>query len=77
MKYAFLGEDDMHPVFVSSSLSTQELDNLHRVLRKHKSTIGLDLKGISPLICMCKILLEDNIKHRAQNYVRNSWERGF
>lgn len=35
------------------------------VLREHKSAIGrtiADIKGISPSICMHKILMEENFK---------------
>ncbi|XP_047942870.1 uncharacterized protein LOC125189658 [Salvia hispanica] len=51
LKYAFLGENATYPVIVSSSLTTNELDKLLRVLRKHRGAIGWsisDLKGISP-----------------------------
>ncbi|CAA0818230.1 Unknown protein [Striga hermonthica] len=49
LKYAYLGENNMFPVIVSSYLCNSELDRLLRVLREHKSTIGWsisDLKGV-------------------------------
>ncbi|XP_042023035.1 uncharacterized protein LOC121770360 [Salvia splendens] len=61
LKYAFLGENSTYPVIVSSSLTTNELDKLLRVLRKHRGAIGWsisDLKGISPTVCMHRIILE-------------------
>ncbi|XP_047953489.1 uncharacterized protein LOC125199547 [Salvia hispanica] len=73
LKYAFLGENDTYPLIVSSSLTTNELDKLLRVLRKHKDAIGWsisDLKGISPTVCMHRILLEEGSKPKAQNQMR-------
>lgn len=65
LKYAFLEEDGNNPVIVSNSLTTLEEEKLLRVLRDHKSALGWtisDIKGISPAICMHKILLEENFK---------------
>ncbi|XP_057792692.1 uncharacterized protein LOC131009399 [Salvia miltiorrhiza] len=73
LKYAFLGEDEAYPVIVSSYLSPHELDQLLNVLRKYRSAIGWsisDLKGISPSICMHRILMEDDFKPRRQGQRR-------
>ncbi|XP_042027227.1 uncharacterized protein LOC121774410 [Salvia splendens] len=46
---------------------------LLRVLRKHKGAIGWsvsDLKGISPTVCMHRILLDEGSKPKAQNQRR-------
>ncbi|XP_028798306.1 uncharacterized protein LOC114753764 [Neltuma alba] len=65
LKYAYLGNSTTLPVIVSSKLSTLQEEKLLRVLRHHKKAIGwsiADIKGISPSICMHKILLEDGHK---------------
>ncbi|XP_016192322.1 uncharacterized protein LOC107633197 [Arachis ipaensis] len=65
LKYAFLGEKDSFPVIINSTLSAEEEEKLLVVLRAHKDVLGWtidDLKGISPTICMHKILLEENFK---------------
>jgi len=52
-------------VIINSSLTKKEEGELLDVLRAHKDALGWtidDLKGISPTICMHKILLEDNSK---------------
>ena len=65
LRYAFLGEAKTLPVIISSTLTDEEEDKLLRVPRKYKSSIGwslADLKGISPSICLHRILLEENHK---------------
>ena len=55
----------MLPVIISASLNEAQEENLLRVLRDHKATIGwslADLKGIRPSMCMHYILLEDGYK---------------
>ncbi|KAG9458454.1 hypothetical protein H6P81_002962 [Aristolochia fimbriata] len=64
LKYIFL-EKDSNPVIISSSLTDCEEDMLVKVLKQHKKAIGWsisDLKGISPTMCMHKILMEDTFK---------------
>ncbi|XP_070009363.1 uncharacterized protein LOC142162274 [Nicotiana tabacum] len=49
-------------VYKALSLTNTQEDKLLRVLRKHTKAIGwtiADIKGISPLVCMHKIFLED------------------
>ena len=70
LRYAFLGEAETLPVIVSSSLSREEEDKLLRVLRKNKAAIGwslADLRGISPSMCMHRILLEEITKHQCKH----------
>ncbi|KAL4276187.1 hypothetical protein AHAS_Ahas20G0182100 [Arachis hypogaea] len=65
LKYAFLGEKNSFPVIINSTLSAEEEEKLLVVLRAHKEALEWtidDLKGISPAICMHKILLEENSK---------------
>ncbi|XP_071928165.1 uncharacterized protein [Coffea arabica] len=65
LRYEFLGENSTLPVIVSADLDDEQCTKLLRVLRKRKKAIGWtisDIKGISPSICMHRILLEDNCK---------------
>ncbi|CAL9020537.1 unnamed protein product, partial [Prunus brigantina] len=63
LKYAYLGESETLPVIIASHLGPNDEKKLLRVLKEHKTAIGwsiADIKGISPTLCMHKILLEDN-----------------
>ena len=65
LKYEFLEPEKRKPVIISAALTEAEEQKLLVILRKYKETIAWsieDLKGISPSICMHKILLEDNSK---------------
>ena len=71
LKYAFLQPKKAKPVIISAGLTELEEQKLMEILRKYKEAIAWsidDLKGISPSICMHKILLEENdktsIKHQ-------------
>ncbi|CAN6700231.1 unnamed protein product [Malus baccata var. baccata] len=53
------------PVIIAADLSSTEEDKLLRILMSHQDAIGwtiADIKGISPTICMHKILMEDGVK---------------
>lgn len=61
LKYVFSETEDKFPVIINSSLKSFQEAKLIQVLKKHMSAIGWaieDLKGISPTICMHKILME-------------------
>ena len=65
LKYEFLEPEKRKPVIISAALTEVEEQKLLVILRKYKEAIAWsieDLKGISPSICMHKILLEDNAK---------------
>ena len=65
MKYVFLGEEDTLPVIIAKELTSLEKERLIKVVREHKTTIGwtiVDIKGISPSMCMHRILLEEGSK---------------
>ena len=65
LKYEFLEPEKRKPVIISTALTEAEEKKLLTILRKYKEAIAWsieDLKGISPSICMHKILLEDNAK---------------
>ena len=64
-RYAFLGDSYTFPVIVAASLTPGEKEKLLRVLREHRTALGWtisDIKGISPSICMHKILMEELYK---------------
>ncbi|KAL4282496.1 hypothetical protein GQ457_16G018920 [Hibiscus cannabinus] len=65
LKYAYLGNNETLPVIISSKLQVDQEERLIAALRQHKEALGwtiADIKGISPTICMHKILLDDNHK---------------
>ena len=65
LKYEFLEPKKRKPVIISAALTKAEEQKLLGILRKYKEAIAWsieDLKGISPSICMHKILLNDNAK---------------
>jgi hypothetical protein len=65
LKYKFLGPADSLPVIIAYDLIDAQKEKLLDVLREHKEAIGWtieDIKGISPLLVMHKIHLEENSK---------------
>ncbi|CAM8914073.1 unnamed protein product [Rhodiola kirilowii] len=65
LKYAFLRENSTLPVMIKSGLEADQERRLVKVLRQHKLAIGwtlADLRGVSPAVCMHRILLEDGAK---------------
>src|SRR3954471_8118215 len=68
LKYIFLGDAETLPVIIAADLSDEEEGKLMQVLKKYREAIGwsiADIKGISPAMCMHRILMEDDVKpHR-------------
>ncbi|XP_031279109.1 uncharacterized protein LOC116137554 [Pistacia vera] len=65
LNYAYLGNDQTLPIIITSNLTIKEEEKLLKVLSDHKTTIGwiiADIKGISPTMCMHKMLLEEDSK---------------
>ncbi|VVA38945.1 PREDICTED: LOW QUALITY PROTEIN, partial [Prunus dulcis] len=65
LKYAYLGAVETLPVIIAADLTPTEEDKLLRVLRKYQDALGwtiADIKGISPALCMHRILMEDDMK---------------
>src|SRR3954464_5591709 len=65
LRYSLLDEQKKYPVIINASLNSEEEEKLLRILRRYKQAIGWtidDIKGISPAICMHKILMEDEYK---------------
>lgn len=61
----FLDAEKKCPSIINTSLKSVQEAELIQVLKKHKSVIGWaieDLKGISPTMCMHKILMEEDHK---------------
>ena len=71
LKYAFIGKDDTKPAIISSALDMDIEAKLLNVLEKNMEAFARsidDIMGISPSICMHKILMEEDhvlsIKHQ-------------
>jgi len=65
LRYEFLGPESTYPVIVNACLNDEETAKLLNELRMHRKAIGYtidDLKGLSPSLCMHRILLEDGHK---------------
>ncbi|XP_017976423.1 PREDICTED: uncharacterized protein LOC108661939 [Theobroma cacao] len=65
LRYAFLGKSSNLSVIIFYALTSLQQEKLLRTLREFKKAIGwtiVDIKGISPSICMHKILLEEDHK---------------
>ena len=65
LKYAFLKPEKGKPFIILAGLTRLEEQKLLKTLRKYKEAIAWsikDLKGISPSICMHKILMEENAR---------------
>jgi hypothetical protein len=65
MKYVYLGECETLSVIIANDLMATREEQLLRVLREHKTIIRwtlTNIKGISPAICMHRILLKDDAK---------------
>ena len=73
LKYSFLETRAEKPVIISVALNKNEEQQLLRILRKYKEAIAWSiehLKGISPSICMHKILLNYDAKTSVQHQRR-------
>ncbi|XP_075489545.1 uncharacterized protein LOC142528385 [Primulina tabacum] len=62
LKYVYIGENNTLPVIISAALTDAMEEQLLQVLKEHKKAFAwkvADIKGISPSICMHKILMEE------------------
>ncbi|XP_060210617.1 uncharacterized protein LOC132637561 [Lycium barbarum] len=69
LKYSFLGEGDTLPVILAVELTDEEVSVCMEVLKSHKWVLGWqisDIQGISPALCMHKMLMKDSHKTSAQ-----------
>ena len=65
LRYEFLDSELERPVIVNAELGETETEKLLQTLRKYPTALGYnitDLKGISPSICMHRIMLEEDCK---------------
>jgi hypothetical protein len=65
LKYVFLGDNNTLLVIIAKGLTSVQEEKLVKLLCDHKTAIGwtlVDIKGISPSMCMHHILLKDNAK---------------
>ena len=63
LKYAFLGRNETKPAIISLQLKNDKEVKLLGVLEKNSEAFAWsidDIKGISPSICMHKILMEED-----------------
>jgi hypothetical protein len=63
LKSIFLGENETFSIIISSKLNVHQEGKLLQTLKMHKNALGwtiTDIKGISSLICIHKIYLEEN-----------------
>ena len=73
LKYAYLELPKSKPVTISARLSDAEDQKLLKILKNYQESISwsiYELKGISPSICMHKILLEENEKPSVEHQRR-------
>ena len=73
LKYAYLELPRSKPVIISARLCYAEEQKLLENLKKYQESIAWsidELKGISPSICMHKILLEENAKPSVEHQRR-------
>ena len=73
LKYAFLELEKGKPVIISTELTKNEEQRVLEIPRTYKEAIAWsieDLKGISPSICIHKILLNDVVKTSVEHQRR-------
>ena len=73
LNYAYLEIPKSKPVIISARLSDAEEQKLLKILKNYQESIAWsidELKGISPSICMHKILLEENAKPSVEHQRR-------
>ena len=73
LKYAYLELRKSKPVIISARLSEAEEQKLLEILKNYQESIAWsidELKGISPSICMHKIMLEENAKPSVEHQRR-------
>jgi len=65
LKYVYLEEDEKLPVIISTNLDADQETKLPQIIRKHKRAISwtlANIPGISPSICIHRILIEEGTK---------------
>jgi hypothetical protein len=65
LKYVFIGNNNTLLIIIAKGFISVQEEKLVKLLRDHKTSISwtlVDIKGISPSMCMHHMLLEDNAK---------------
>ena len=65
LKYRFLDDTNKFPIVISAKLLGEEEEELMRILKEHRQAFGYsmdDLKGISPMIAVHQIFMEEGVK---------------
>ncbi|XP_038711641.1 uncharacterized protein LOC120005855 [Tripterygium wilfordii] len=65
LKYAYIGKDETLSVIIATDLTKEEEKSLIQVLKHHQTALGwtiADIKGLSPTLCMHRILMEDEVR---------------
>ncbi|KAI3499631.1 hypothetical protein L1887_35435 [Cichorium endivia] len=65
LKYTFLGPNETLPVIIAADLIKEQEEALMKVLHTYKAAVGwtiADLKGISPAVCMHRIITDPSAK---------------
>jgi hypothetical protein len=65
LHYEFLGLNETYSVIVGAHLNETQTSQLLKGLKAHHKAIGYtidDIKGLSPIVCMHRILMEDDQK---------------
>nr|GEY36205.1 DNA-directed DNA polymerase [Tanacetum cinerariifolium] len=73
LEYVFFEGDDKFPVIIAKDLSMEEKTALITVLKSHKRAIAwklFDIKGINPVFCTHKILMEEDFEPAVQHQKR-------
>nr|GFD47123.1 reverse transcriptase domain-containing protein [Tanacetum cinerariifolium] len=73
LEYAFLGDNGEWPVIIAKDLSSNEKNDLIKVLKNRKKAIAwklTDIKGIDLEFCSHKILLEEEHSLKVQSQRR-------
>jgi hypothetical protein len=73
LKYAYIDDNKIYPIIISSKISGKKEERLLEILRKHRGAMGYtldDLKGISPTICQHAINMEPDAKPVVEHQCR-------
>ncbi|WCJ37738.1 hypothetical protein M5689_018845 [Euphorbia peplus] len=73
LEYAFLEPPNGNPVIISSKLTPTQREQLLEILKENKEAIAWkidDIKGISPSVCVHRILMEEDHKPCIQAQMR-------
>ncbi|KAH9801672.1 hypothetical protein KPL71_001111 [Citrus sinensis] len=79
LKYVYLDQNNTLPIIISSTLNAGQEQSLIDFLGRYRRAIRwtmADIKGISPSVCMHKVLLED-CHNNSMEHQNSSWVSPF